>query len=196
MESKIRDSETLKSVDDRLDTYEQIVQPVTPNEVRRGSFNINKLMKFKETGIEIAKLSKDRRVKISALAFDDDYNLLGNGYNGFPRGVDDSKEERHLKPTKYLYSAHAEENLIAQSAKTGRSLNGSTVMVVGRHPCASCTRMLIQSGVKRIVCPKPDIHNVNWKESNLAAYAMLMESGIDVYYLEELRSDLLGLEAK
>ena len=48
------------------------------------------------------------------------------------------------------YAVHAEQNAIIQAAKLGIGLEGS-VMYVTHQPCVICTRMIINSGVKKVV---------------------------------------------
>ena len=48
------------------------------------------------------------------------------------------------------YAVHAEQNAICQAAKLGISLDGAT-MYVTHQPCVICTRMIINSGVKKVI---------------------------------------------
>ena len=48
------------------------------------------------------------------------------------------------------YAVHAEQNAIIQAAKLGVSLEGAT-MYVTHQPCVICTRMIINSGIKRVI---------------------------------------------
>ena len=127
----------------------------------------------------VAAMSKDRSTQVGAIALDDNFNILATGYNGFPRGVDDNSEARHERPAKYLWTSHAEENLVAQSAYSGRSLKGSTVLVSALFPCATCARMLIQAGVKRVIAP-PAKSNARWAEQNEVAAMMFKEASVEV----------------
>lgn len=95
-----------------------------------------------------ASWSKDPSTQVGAIAVDDDKVLLESGFNGLPRGVHDLPE-RMERPAKYLWTAHAEENLVAQAARP--RLKGSTVFVT--HLCCNaCARMLINAGVAKVVC--------------------------------------------
>lgn len=91
--------------------------------------------------------SKDPSTKVGAAAVGPAKNILETGYNGFPRGVED-RPERMVRPEKYLWTGHAEENLVAHAARP--RLEGSTVFVT-HFCCSRCCRMLINAGVKRIV---------------------------------------------
>lgn len=95
----------------------------------------------------IAEWSKDPRTKVGAVAVDTARRIVETGYNGLPRGVHD-QPERMLPPRKYLWTAHAEENLVAHAARD--RLEGTTVYVT-HLCCASCARMLINAGVAQVV---------------------------------------------
>ena len=45
---------------------------------------------------------------------------------------------------------HAEQNAIAQAAKLGESVDGATIYVT-HQPCTICTKMIINSGIKKVV---------------------------------------------
>ena len=55
------------------------------------------------------------------------------------------------------YAVHAEQNAICQAAKLGISLEGATLYCT-HQPCTICTRLIINSGIKRVVYkyPYPD----------------------------------------
>lgn len=140
-----------------------------------------KFLKFIGVAKSIAALSKDTSTKVGAIALDDNYNIISLGYNGLPRGVDDSPIDRYERPAKYLWTAHAEENLVAQAAYSGHSLKGATVIVTELFPCAACARMLIQAGVRRIIAPPVD--SGRWAESNGVAKTMFEEARMEIIEL-------------
>jgi dCMP deaminase len=51
--------------------------------------NMDKMLKFLPDAKAAQGRSKDRSTKVGAVCIDDDYNIRGSGYNGFPRGVND-----------------------------------------------------------------------------------------------------------
>ncbi len=89
-----------------------------------------------------------------------DKRILTTGYNGAPAGIESCAEKgvclRRLKniPSgtmqEVCYAVHAEQNAIIQAAKFGISLEGAT-MYVTHQPCVICTRMIINSGVKKVI---------------------------------------------
>jgi dCMP deaminase len=148
-----------------------------------------KELKFKGILKEIALMSKDRNTKVGAIALDENLNIISTGYNGFPRGVNDNIDQRHQRPDKYLWTAHAEENLVAQAAYMGKSLKNSTILVSSLFACNVCARMIIQSGVKRIIAPSSD--EGNWKESNETAITMFQEANVEIIFTDLLSKKTL-----
>lgn len=120
--------------------------------------------------------SKVRAVKVGAVAVRPDNSVVSTGFNGPPRGVHDF-EERPEREFQSGWSSHAEENLVCQAARN--VLAGTTVYVL-ILPCARCARMLIQSGVAKVMIgfgatPIPP--------GELAmALTMLSEAGVEVVY--------------
>lgn len=88
-----------------------------------------------------------------------DRRILGTGYNGAPRGlphcVDVGCMRDKLKiPSGTMHelcmAVHAEQNAVIQAALHGASTEGSE-MFITHAPCAVCTKIMINAGVKRIV---------------------------------------------
>ena len=61
---------------------------------------------------EVKKKSKDKNTQIGAVIVGKDKEIVSTGYNSFPRGIDDEKEDRQEKPEKYFWFEHAERNAI------------------------------------------------------------------------------------
>ena len=144
---------------------------------------LSKFLKFLPDAKAAMSRSKDKSTRVGAVVIDDDFNVRISGYNGFPRGVDDEHELRHVRPTKYLWTSHAEENCVAQAARIGVSLKGCTILLTSLFPCTTCSRLIIQSGIKRIIAPQVN-ENTRWDEQALVAKEMLAESGIEIFYYE------------
>lgn len=137
--------------------------------------------KFVDLAKHIAEWSKDTNRKNGAVIVDDDNNVLSLGYNGFPRGCDDSIESRYEQPTKYLYTEHAERNSIYHAARNGVNIKGGK-MYMTMFCCADCARGIIQSGIKEIIAPKPDLTHPKWGEHFSSAIEMLTESNVKINY--------------
>ena len=56
--------------------------------------------------------SHDIDTQHGCLITDPDHRILGVGYNGFPRGMDDSLLPTH-RPEKYHWMIHAERNALS-----------------------------------------------------------------------------------
>ena len=92
-----------------------------------------------------------------------DKHILVGGYVGSPLGLPHCDEVGHLMKTvthgdgsqsrHCLRTAHAEQNAICQAAKLGIAIDGST-LYTNMVPCAACAKMIINVGVKRVVCKK------------------------------------------
>lgn len=136
--------------------------------------------RFLDHASHIAGWSKDPSTKVGAVAVDIDRVVLETGYNGIPRGVDD-RPERMERPAKYLWTAHAEENLVSQAARP--RLNGSTVYVT-HLCCCGCARMLINAGVAKVVCGSGETHMP--KEQFDIALTMFAESGVEFEFGERV----------
>ena len=74
--------------------------------------------------------------------------IISDGYNGTPSGFENCCEidENTTKP----YVLHAEANAITKVAKSSNSSLGSTLYVTA-SPCMECAKLIIQSGIKRVV---------------------------------------------
>lgn len=138
--------------------------------------------RFLELAKHISTWSKDRSTQVGAVIVDSLHRVVSLGYNGFPRGCDDEIEDRHQRLAKYLYTEHAERNAIYNATS---SLQGCTIYITPLFPCSDCARAIIQTGITRVVCPKPDYSNVVWSEHFKAAEQMFQECGVQVVHIED-----------
>lgn len=95
-----------------------------------------------------AKKSKDS-TQVGAVLVGSDGEVRLTGYNGPPRYVHDLQDRRE-RPQKYLFSSHAEANVVAFAAREGIRTKGCTLYVT-HMPCASCARAIIQAGIEMVV---------------------------------------------
>ncbi len=110
---------------------------------------------FMEMAYHVASKSKDRSVKVGAVAVGEGRTMLSMGYNGFIRFCDDDNEARHERPEKYYWTAHAELNVICNAARNGQTLLNA-VMYTTSHPCVDCARAIVQSGFKEVILPSKE----------------------------------------
>ena len=99
------------------------------------------------------------RRKVGAVAVIDRH-VIATGYNGAPSGLKHCEFTGCLREQKGVPSGerheicrglHAEQNVIIQAAVHGVSLKGATIYVTAT-PCVICAKMLINCGIKRVVC--------------------------------------------
>lgn len=140
--------------------------------------------RFMDLAEYYASWSKDRSTGVGAVIVNDENTELVKGYNGFPRGANDDDDERHKKPTKYVWSEHAERNAIYKAAREGISTKGCKIYV-NYFPCVDCTRAIIQAGIKTLIAPAPDLTHEKWGASWRTAIDMLHECGVDIVYYNE-----------
>ena len=77
-----------------------------------------------------------------------DKMIISDGYNGTPVGFENVCEDDndHTK----AYVLHAEANAITKVAQSNNSSYGATLYVT-TSPCIECSKLIIQSGIKRVV---------------------------------------------
>lgn len=114
---------------------------------------------FMEMAELAAKRSTCLRRNVGAVIVKDRHSIA-TGYNGAPSGVKHCDEiggclrqqlnvpsgQRH----EICRALHAEQNAIIQAAKMGNSIDGATIYIT-HQPCAICAKMIINSGIKRII---------------------------------------------
>ena len=125
----------------------------------------------------VSKWSRDPSTQIGAVAVGSKGQVLSQGYNGFPRGIKDSRDRYEDRETKYKLIVHAEQNLIYNATYNGVSLDGSTLYVTGLPVCSECAKGVIQVGIKRVVMPHLDDMKT-WKESWDLTVCMFREAGV------------------
>ena len=94
-----------------------------------------------------AKNSYCKRRQVGALIVKDKM-IISDGYNGTPAGFENICEDENnvTKP----YVLHAEANAITKVAQSGNSSKDATLYVTA-SPCLECSKLIIQSGIKRVV---------------------------------------------
>ena len=100
---------------------------------------------------DLSTLSHAKRRKVGCLIVKDT-QIIAEGYNGTPRRFNndceyyDHLDEMYTKPE----VLHAESNAITKLARSTNSSKGAT-MYVTCSPCFDCAKLIIQSGIDRVV---------------------------------------------
>lgn len=137
--------------------------------------------RFLELAAHVASWSKDPSTKVGCVLVNHRRVVVGLGYNGFPRGVADRPYRLYDRGIKYLFVQHAEVNAVLNASG---DTHGATAYVT-HAPCASCSGVLIQAGISRIVTnPTPDGLQERFNQSFEASRVMLAEAGVELRTLD------------
>jgi len=129
--------------------------------------------------LEMAKVwssnSYCERMKVGSLIIKDK-SIISDGYNGSPTGFANVCEDENNNTLPYVL--HAEANAITKLAKSTQSSDGATLYVTV-SPCYECSKLIIQSGIKRVV----------FKElyRKLESLKFLYESGIEIVRIGNMK---------
>ena len=105
---------------------------------------------YMDIALRWAKMSVAKRKQVGCIIVKDN-QIISDGYNGTPTGFDNNCEFE----TRYGYETkrevlHAESNAITKLAKSPHSSLGAT-MYITLSPCFDCAKLIIQSGIARVV---------------------------------------------
>jgi dCMP deaminase len=103
---------------------------------------------FMSMAFLVAQRSPDAQTKHGAIIVDKNHRVIGMGYNGFVRGVND-EEMPNTRPDKYHVMCHADTNAILNASRS--DLSGCTIYITGK-PCNNCLKLILQSGIRKIIC--------------------------------------------
>ena len=142
---------------------------------------------FRNLANNVKLKSKDINTQIGAVIVGEDNEIVSTGYNSFPRGLDDTIEERQVRPEKYFWFEHAERNAIYNAARIGVSTKGTTMYLSHWFPCSDCARGIINAGITTIYCDKPDdtSKSSSYIESFKRSREMLIEADVKICFYED-----------
>ena len=141
---------------------------------------------FMEVARTIAKRATCDRGR-SGCVIARDKQLLVTGYVGSPVGLPHCDDVGHLMKKVIhdddtisqhcMRTVHAEQNAICQAAKLGVPLDGATVYCK-MTPCRTCAMLIINCGIKRVVCEKKYHRGAESEQ-------MFKEAGVVLEFFEE-----------
>lgn len=107
----------------------------------------NEDMIYMSVALAVSEASYAKRLKVGAVIIKDN-NIVSFGYNGTPIGFDNTcEDENGLTKPEVL---HAESNAITKCSKSTMNSDGATLYTT-TAPCYDCAKLIIQSGIKRVV---------------------------------------------
>ena len=134
--------------------------------------------------------SKDPATKVGACIVDSDNKVVSIGYNGMPRGLDESQlswNRGEDLDSKYLYVCHAEFNAILNT-RVGSALKDCRLYVT-LFPCNECAKLIIQSGIKEIVYMDD---KYNGTDSDTASKRMLDAAGVVYRKIDKFNLEIVN----
>jgi|TARA_B100001094_G_scaffold64825_1_gene60866 dCMP deaminase len=129
---------------------------------------------YLKMALEWAKLSYCKRRQVGALIVKDRM-IISDGYNGTPTGFENICEDDE-NYTKW-YVLHAEANAIMKVAASTQSSLGATLYIT-LSPCKECSKLIFQSGIKRVV------YNKAYKD--LSGVEFLKKAGIETTHVKDI----------
>ena len=143
---------------------------------------------FLDSALLKSRMSKDPSTQVGAVIVGPDREERASGFNGFPRGIFDSRERLMDRDLKLKLIVHAELNAILNAARTGVALKGCTMYLAatdhtgevwGGPPCTRCAVEIIQAGIIEIVSYPFKSVPSRWKDDIELSRGILREAGIN-----------------
>ena len=103
-----------------------------------------------KVALEASRSSPDYETQVGCVIVDSTNTIITTGYNGFPRGIDDSLLP-NTRPLKYPWMVHSEANAIANAARSGKSTKDASLFCT-HFPCQTCIVLCYQSGISKFYC--------------------------------------------
>lgn len=150
----------------------------------------NNLIKWHLRFIQMAQLvstySKDPSTKCGAVIVRPNRTIASVGYNGFPRGCNDSPSIYEDRELKYARVIHAEMNAILNCVERPEGYSIYTYPSGTGPSCERCSAHIIQAGIKEVYHLYNDKSEMNdrWHLSSQRGLDMYNESKIIVYSIQ------------
>tara|TARA_B100001079_G_C16388627_1_gene505683 strand:- start:1109 stop:1534 length:426 start_codon:yes stop_codon:yes gene_type:complete len=128
---------------------------------------------YLKMALEWAKLSYCKRRQVGALIVKNRM-IISDGYNGTPTGFENACEDEN-NYTKW-HVLHAEANAIMKVSASTQSSEGATLYIT-LSPCKECSKLIFQSGIKRLVYHKAYTDN--------SALEFLKKAGLEITHIEK-----------
>lgn len=142
--------------------------------------------RFLELAKHVSTWSKDT-TKVGAVIADPyTRKVVGMGYNGFPRNVDDSPDRYLDRDTKLKFVCHAELNAILNA---NGPVNGCDIYVyptmMKPNSCPECAKAIVQSGIRTLYYYEGDNLSPKWVELEKFSKAILGEGRVACIEVKE-----------
>ena len=110
----------------------------------------SKIENYMEMAEVIAKRSHDAETKVGAVLVNNESSaVIATGFNGFIRGTEDNSLP-NVRPDKYEFIIHAEQNLLVNCCRNAISTNDCT-LICTMSPCKLCSRLMFNAGITAVI---------------------------------------------
>ena len=123
--------------------------------------------------------SHDSQTKVGCVIVGSPNIVVGVGYNGFCSGVKED-DLPTTRPGKYPFIVHAEANAVSNLVV--RQIDHYKAYIT-HLPCASCAKLLWQTGVMEWYVPKGAKAHGETEEDKIV-YDHLIDNGLEITYLD------------
>lgn len=132
-------------------------------------------LRFMEQASLVSYWSKDPSSKVGAVIVDEKNRVASQGFNGPPRGVEDSGSV--ARDVRLRRTIHAEMNAILFARK---DLSGASLFCT-HMPCSNCAAVIIQTGISRVVVlPPAEDFAKRWESDIREAQSMFRQAGVQL----------------
>jgi dCMP deaminase len=129
---------------------------------------------------EVATWAKCPGEHVGAVVVTTDYRQFSPGYNGAPRGYDDSLLDGMSREQRNSLIIHAEVNALINAPF---DVTGCTLYVT-KPPCLDCAKLLVQFRIARLVTREPR-RDSNWYDAQATATHFLISMNVGVTWLSQ-----------
>lgn len=127
----------------------------------------------------VASWSKDPSTKVGGCIIDGNGNPVSFGFNGFPRGMEDSPERLNDRTFKYAHTIHCEKNMMMFANR--QYFDGCTGYITV-PPCSACLCEMKQRRLTKIKCyDGGEDFRERWSSEAVMELAKELEVDITVY---------------
>jgi dCMP deaminase len=134
--------------------------------------------------------SKDGHMQNGACIVGKGNTIIGMGYNGLPRGLNDENknywndDDKSILNSRHTYVVHAEKNAIYNS--TNQDLENSTLYTTF-YPCNICAQAIIQVGIKKVIYLRKKENTQNHLDRNKVVKNMFKECNVEFIGFDSLK---------
>lgn len=150
--------------------------------IKSTQHSINKWdRRFLDLAQHISQWSKDPSTKCGAVIAKGN-RIISMGYNGFPMLVNDHSDNYNDRDLKLNMILHAEVNAILFAEVP---LSNCTIYTYPFPPCCRCAAQIIQSGIRKVIAPKPTKELIGrWSSELIIAEDMYKDAGVILIEVE------------